>query len=71
MIVLVTYPPLLRLYPVEQHIGTIEDAKEKEEKTSRGGRGAYIGNRVSKLIPKVKKGSFCEENHYKKVVQFL
>ena len=43
----------------------------KRERPAEDGRGAYIGNRVSELTPKYKKELLCEENHYKKVVQFL
>ena len=50
---------------------TIKSVVKEREEIEGAGRGAYIGNRVSKNDQKVKKGHFYEENHYKKVVQFL
>ena len=51
-------------------VGRKKIHETKRKKTITSGRGTYIGNRVSKFDSKVKKGSFCEENHIKKVVQF-
>ena len=56
--------------PVEQDVGTTKNGEREREERPGGGRGAYIGNRVSKMLSKTKKELFCEENHIKKVVQF-